>query len=113
MNAGQQVVRQERFQTEIHVQILVLIFGFEQAADDENRDVGVETADRPNELGAGHAGHDVIGDDQIDGGRVLLVAKLLQSALRAENCDHEEASALENRLPCGGLHRVVVDQQDG
>ena len=66
-----------------------------------------------DELRAGHAGHDVVGDDEIDGFGEFVIAELLQCALGAEDRDDEVSGSPEDGLTRGCLHSVVVDEQDG
>ncbi len=74
---GEEVVGQEGFKAEVYVQTCVLVLGFGKAADDEHGEVGREGAELSDELGAGHAGHQVVGEDEVDGGVVLVVAELV------------------------------------
>ncbi len=89
----------------------VLVLGFGEAADDEHGNLGGEFAEAGHELGAIHAGHDVVGDDEVDGVGIVVVAELLEGALRAEDGDDEVAGSLEDGLTGRGLDGVVVDKQ--
>ena len=113
LHGGDEVLGQQGLQAEVDAQGSVLVFGFGQAADDEHRDVGGELAQAGDELGAVHAGHDVVGDDEVDGVREIVVAELLEGALGAEDGDDEIAGSLEDGLTGGGLDGVVVDEQKG
>ena len=112
VNAGEEVVGEEGFEAEVGVEVAVLIFGFEEPADDKDGDVGVEAADFADEFSAGHAGHDVVGDDEVDGRGVFVVAILLEGSLRAEDGDDEKAGPFKDCLSCSCLHCVVVDEED-
>ena len=90
----------------------VLLLGLGHAADDEHGHIGIKIADGTNEVGAVHAGHDVVCDDEVNGRGKLVVAELFQRALGIQNGDDEEAGPLQDRLPCCGLHRIVVDQKN-
>lgn len=113
VHAGEKVFRKQRLETEDNVQAFVLIFGLGHSADDEDGQVGLEFAEAGDELRAGHAGHEVVGEDEIDGLGEVVVAKLLECAFRAEDCDDKVACTLEDGLTSGGLYSVVVDEQDG
>lgn len=112
MDAGEEIIGKKRLEAELDVEVLVLLFGFNHAADDEDGDAGLELAEVPDELRAGHAGHDVVGNDEIDGGGILVLAELLKSALRTENGDDMVSDPLEDGLPRCRLDCVVVDEQD-
>jgi hypothetical protein len=84
MHGIDELLGEERFDAEVYAQSGVLVFGFGQAADDEDGDLGVELAEAGDELGAVHVGHDVVGDDEVDGGGEVIVAELLEGALGVE-----------------------------
>jgi hypothetical protein len=111
VDAGEEDVWEQWFEAEVDVEVFVLFFGFGHAADDEDGDVGGEGAEVGDELGATHAGHEVVGHDEIDGGGVIVAAKLLEGALGAEDGDDEVAGSLEDGLTGRGLDGIVVDQE--
>ena len=113
VHAGEQIVRKQRLEAEHDAKAFVLVFSFGHAADDENGDVWLEFAQTRDELRAGHAGHDVVGEDEIDGFGEVVVSELLECALGAEDRDDEVSRSLEDGLTRGCLHSVVVDEQDG
>jgi hypothetical protein len=94
MHAGEEVVREERLQSELDAKALVLVFGLGHAADDENGKIRLEFAKAGDELGAGHAGHDVVGEDEIDGLGKIVISQLLKCTLGAEDGDDEVAARL-------------------
>jgi len=90
----------------------VLVFGIGEAADDEYRNRRFELANLADELGSVHAGHDVVGDDEVDGSGELVVAELLKSPFGVERCDDEVSGSLENGLACGSLNGIVVYEEN-
>ncbi len=74
---------------------------------------GANCAEAGDKLRAVHAGHDVVGDDEVDGVGIIVVAKLFEGALGAENGEDEVAGSLEDGLTGGGLDGVVVDEKQG
>ena len=112
IDAGQQVLWQQGLEPKVYAEFLVLFLGLGKSTDHKDGDVRVEAADSADEIGTVHAGHDVIGDGEIDGGGERSVAVLLQSALGAKNGDHEVAGSFENGLPGGRLHCIVVNQKN-
>ena len=113
VHAGEQIVREERLKAELDPKAFILIFSLSHPADDKDGEVRLEFAETRDELGASHAGHEVVGEDEIDGFGEVVVAKLLECAFGAEDGDNEVASTLENGLAGRGLDCVVVDEQDG
>jgi len=113
LHCGDKVLRHEGFHAEVNAQGGVLVFCFGEATDDEHGNFGGELAQASDELGAVHARHDVVGDDELDGVGVIVIAKLLEGTLRAEDSNNEVASSLENGLTGRGLDGVIVDEQQG
>lgn len=113
MDAGEEEIGEEGFEAEVDVEAVVFVFGFGHAADDEDGEVGGEGAESPDEVGATHAGHEVVGEDEADGSGELVVAKLLEGSLGAEDGDDEVAGTLEDGLTGGGLDGVVVNEKQG
>ena len=111
VDAGEEVVGQEGLEAEVGVEAGVFGFGFFETADDKNGDGGSEVAHVADEFGAVHAGHDVVGDDEVDGSGELVVAELLERALGGEDGNDEVPGALEDGLAGGGLDGVVVDEE--
>jgi hypothetical protein len=107
---GEEVVGQKGFEAEVDGEVFVLLFGLGHAADDQHGHRGREGAQARNELGAVHAGHDVVGDDEVDGSGELFCLEGLERAFRVEHGDDVIAGAPEDGLPGGCLDGVVVDQ---
>jgi hypothetical protein len=112
MDAGEEVVGKEGFEAEVGVEAGILVFGFGEAGDDEDGHVWGELADAGDELGAVHAGHDVVCEDEINGGGKLAIAELFEGALGAKNGDDEVAGSLEDGLAGSGLDSVVINEQN-
>ena len=89
----------------------IFILGLFQAADDEDGKSFVEVTKLANEFGTGHAGHEVVGDDEADFRGKVVRAELLQGADGVEDRDDEVTGAFEDGLARGRLHGVVVDEQ--
>jgi len=113
VDCGQEVVGEEGFEAEVDVEAGVGIFGFFEAADDEDGEVGLELAELGDELGTVHAGHDVVGEDEVDGCGEFVVAELFEGALGAENGDNVIAGAFEDGLAGGRLNGIVVNEENG
>ena len=113
MHAGEENVGKERFEAEVNVEVGVFVLRLLHAADDEDGNGGVEIAQTFDELGAVHAGHDVIGDDEVDGGGVFVAAKLFESALGTQNGDDVVSGTLEDGLARSSLDSVVVKKKEG
>jgi len=113
LHGGNEVLGKEGLHAEVDTQGGVLVLCFGEAADDEHRNFGGELAEAGNELGAVHAGHDVVGDDELDGFGVVVIAELLEGAFRAQDGEDEVAGSLEDGLTGRGLDGVVVDEQEG
>jgi len=112
VHTGKQIIGKQGFEPEVGVEARVFVFRFGQPADDQHGNRRRELANFADELGAVHPGHDVIGDDEIDGSRELIVAELLESALRVERSDDEVARPLEDRLACRCLNGIVIYQEN-
>ncbi len=108
VDTGEEIVGEQGFEAEVDVEAGVFVFGFGKAADDEYGNCWLELADFADELGAVHAGHDVVGDDEVDGGGVVVVAELLEGAFGVECGDDRVTGSLEDGLACCGLNGVVV-----
>src|SRR5579875_3382610 len=111
MHGGQEVVRRQGLHAEGHSEAPILVLGVPTSADHQYRHLRLEGAQLLYELRACHARHEVVRDDQVDVAGVLVAAELFQGALRVEHSDDEVACPFEDRLACGGLHGVVVDQK--
>ena len=111
VDTGEEEIREQGFETELDHEGLVLVFCLGHAADDEDGNVGQEGAQAGDELGANHAGHEVVGDDEIDAGGIFVVAKLLESAPGIKNGDDKIAGSLKDGLTCRGLDGVVVNEK--
>jgi hypothetical protein len=55
----------------------------------------------------------VVGDDEVDGGGVFVIAKLLKGELGTEGGDDEVASTLKDGLTSRGLNGIVVKKKQG
>src|SRR5580658_730323 len=113
VHAGEKVFGEQRLEAKLDAKAFILLFGFGHAADDEDGEVRLEFAETGDELRTAHAGHDVVGEDEIDGFREVVVSQLVEGTLRAEDRDDKVACPLEDGLTSGGLHSVIVDEQDG
>jgi hypothetical protein len=113
MDRGEQVFREQGLQSEVDTETLILILGFGEAADDEHGEIGGELAEAHDELRTVHAGHEVVGDDEVDGVGIVVVAKLFESTLGAENGEDDVAGTLEDGLTGRCLDGVVVDEKQG
>lgn len=113
MDAGEEIVREERLQPEMNAKVLVFVFGFGHAADDEHGDVGCKVAQLGDELRAVHARHDVVGNDEVDGGGIFVIAELIECAFGTEDSDDEVSGSLEDGLTRGCLNGIVVDEKQG
>jgi len=112
VDAGEEVIGEQGLESEVNIEAGVLIFGFGEAADDEDGDGRGELAYFADELGAVHAGHDVVGEDEVDGCGELVAAELLEGAFGVQDGDYEVTSSLEDGLTGCCLDSVVVDKQD-
>lgn len=113
MDVREEDVGEQGFEAEVDVQADVFVFGLGQAADDEDGEIGGEFAETGDELVAIHSGHEVVGEDEVDGGGVFAVAKLFESSLGTEDGDDEVTSTLEDGLTGRGLDGVVVNEKQG
>ena len=112
LHCVEQIVRQQRLQTEDYIEAGVFLFRFCQTADDEHWNVGCKPPDFSHECGAVHTRHHVVRDDQIDVAGELIIAKLLQRAFRAEHRDDELSSPIENGLARRRLNGVVINEEN-
>jgi hypothetical protein len=101
-------IGEEGFHAEGDVAAFVLGLGFFESADDEDGEGGAELAQLADELGAGHAGHDVVCDDETDLFGEVVGVELLEGALRVEGGDDEVVGPPEDGLAGGGLDGVVI-----
>ena len=65
-----------------------------------------------DKLGTAHAGHEVVGDDEIDLCGKLALGELLQGALRAKYGNDEVPGSPEDGLTGSSLNGVVINQED-
>ena len=112
MVAGEEVVGEQGLEAEVDVETGIFVFGFSETADDEDGYGWGKLAYFADELGAVHAGHDVVGEDEVDGCGELVAAELLKSAFGVQDSDDEVTSSLEDGLTGCCLDSVVVDKQD-
>lgn len=112
VDEGKEGFGKEGFGTKEDVQAGVLVFGFFEAADDEDGDVGVQGAEAGDELGAVHAGHEVVGEDEADLDGELRGGELLESTGGTEGHVDVETVALEDGLPNRGLDCVIVNEKN-
>lgn len=108
VDAVQQEIGEEGFETELNAEGAILVFCLGQSADDEHGNIGGKGAKAGNELGAGHTGHEVVGNDEVNVGGEFVVAKLLECARGIENGDDEVTGSLKDGLTGRGLNGVVV-----
>ena len=103
---------EEGFGAEDDVKAGIFLFGFFEAADDEDGEVRVEGAEASDELSAVHAGHEVVGEDETDFGGEICGGKLLERTGWAEGDIDVETIALQDGLPDPGLDCVIVDKKN-
>jgi hypothetical protein len=111
LDAIEEEIGEEWFEAEFDAESLILVFCLGQAADDEHGNGRREGAQAGYEFRASHAGHEVVGDDEIDVGGVFVVAKLVESAFGIENGDDKVAGPLKDGLTRRGLDGIVVNEK--
>ena len=111
MHGGEQVIGEQRLEAEGDVETVVFLFCLVEAADDEYGKHGVGGAEGPDEFDTMHGGHEVIGDDEIDGGGKFVVLNLFEGADGVERGDYEITGTLQDGLARGGLYGIVIDEK--
>jgi len=111
VDAGEEIVRQQRLHAKDDVHAGILLFCFFKSADDEYRKLRVQLAELTDKLRAGHAGHEVVCDDELDGGGKVVCDELFERTNRVEHGDDEISSAFKDGLPSCSLNGVVVNKE--
>jgi len=111
MHARQQIIRQQRLQPEVDIQPHILILGLSHPADHQHRHLGRKRSHLTDKLAPIHPRHNMVGNNQVNRGRELIAAKLLQRSLWIERRDYKISSSFKNGLACGSLNSIIVNQQ--
>ena len=93
------------------IQSFIVGFGLGHAAEHHDRQVGSALPKTFHKVMAGFAGHNVVGDDEIDFPALIAVDGCKRCVSRV-GCTHFHPSTVEDGFARERLYRVVVDYEN-
>jgi len=111
LDEGDELVGWERLDAADDVQAVVFVFDIGIAAEHDDGQAAALSAEIADKLGAVHARHLVVGDDQAD--RVAVAGAEKIQSLRSGGADmHKVPDAFEDAFASYCLQGVVIDKQN-